>query len=281
MAFMAPPETSTREDRLPVLGFNAKAGRLFLHDRVQQPDGEWTTVKTDVTMRQPAFAVDFGRLETGWVFFSNVGPLWSMSFYGQPMPACPDSPGNSANGKALRYKAGFRLPVIGQAIGGVREFAGNAGALINGMNELHTLYEGSPEGRAGKIPLVQMTNVLEVRSGQSSNFQPVFTVLRWVDRPADLLGPRTVPAPGGPVAAPVAAVAAMRAAAARVATDQRFGPSREAANETLSETRYAPPVDRWDDEPPARMPVGASSEGRAVRTTAAGAALWADDEIPF
>jgi hypothetical protein len=254
MAFMAPPETSTREDRMPVLGFNAKAGRLFLHDRVQDQSGEWSTVKTDVTMRQPAFAVDFGRLETGWILFSNVGPLWSMSFYGQPVPACPDSPGTTASGKAQRYKAGFRVPVIGQAIGGVREFAGNAGALINGMNELHTQYEESPDARAGKIPLVKMTNVVEVRSGQSSNFQPVFTIARWVDRPAELLGPRTVPAPCAPVAAP--AVAAMRAAAARVATD----------------ARYAPPVDRWDDEPPARVPVGAQ---------AASTASWDDDEIPF
>lgn len=258
MAFMAPPPPVDRsDDRLPVLAFNAKAGRLFLHDRAPDATGEWTTVKTDVTMRQPPFAVDFGRLETGWIHFSNVGPLWSMAFYGQPIPPQPDSPGNTPTGKALRFKAGFRVPVVGQAIGGVRELAGNAGALINGMNELHTQFEEAPEARAGKIPLVKMTEVIEVRSGQSSNFQPVFSIVSWVDRPTDLLGPRTVAPPGAPTTPVRPAprpVQSVRAAATRIAPD----------------VRYAPPADRWEDERlPARVPAGASTAG------------WADDEIPF
>ncbi len=261
MAFMAPPATASNEDRTPFLGFNAKAGRLFLHDRMQLADGEWTTVKTDITMTQPAFAVDFGRLETGWIHFSNLGPQFSLAFYGQPLPAQPDSPGNTATGKPIRFKAGFRIPVIGQGIGGVRDFRGNAGALINGMNELHTEYEASPEARAGKIPLVKMTNVLEVQAGQSSNFQPVFTVLRYVDRPADLLGPRIVPPPGAQAvtARPQVAAAAPHPLASRA-------PVRAPA--------YDAPPDRWDDERwnvplPARVPAVASAAG------------WADDEIPF
>jgi hypothetical protein len=252
MAFMAPPASRSDEDRIPILAFNAKAGRLFFIDREQQPDGEWTTVKTDVTMRQPAFAVDFGRLETGWIYFSQLGPQFSMAFYGQPMPAQPDSPGNSAAGKALRFKAGFRVPVISQAIGGMRELRGNAGALINGMNELHTQYEESGQARAGKIPLVKMTEVVEVRSGQSSNFQPVFSIVSWVDRPATL-GPRTVAPPGASPVPPT------RAAATRMPP---------------APIRYTPPPeDRWDDVPPygdeypARVPAGVGA--------------WDDSEIPF
>lgn len=273
MAFMAPPDIN-REDRLPVLAYNAKAGRLFLLDRKQQADGDWVTVKTDVTMAQPAFAVDFGRLETGWIHFSNVAPQWSMAFYGQMMPAQPDSPGFTAAGKALRFKAGFRIPVISQAIGGVREFAGNAGALINGMNELHTQFEESPDARAGKIPLVKMTNVIEVRAGQASNFQPVFTILRWVERPADLLGPRVVPPPGAQAAAlrpPVPSAPAAHPLATRTPPVRQAVPD---AWDTPPPDRQIAPPDRWDDERwdaplPARMPAVASTAG------------WADDEIPF
>jgi hypothetical protein len=80
--------------------------------------------------------------------------------------------------------------------------------MITGMNELHTVYEASAEARTGKIPVVKMVNVIGVKAGQSTNFQPVFQVVAWVDRP-DVLGPRTVPVPGAgnghaaPVAAPV------------------------------------------------------------------------------
>ena len=267
MAFMAPPAAAgNNEDRMPFLGFNAKAGRLFLHDRTQQADGEWVTLKTDITMAQPAFAVDFGRLQTGWIHFSNMGPQFAMAFYGQPIPAQPDSPGSTATGKPIRFKAGFRVPVIGQGIGGVRDFRGNAGALITGMNDLHTEYEASPEARAGKIPLVKMTNVLEVQAGQSSNFQPVFTVIRYVDRPADLLGPRTVPPPGPLVAEvrtpdqrpPLQAGPPIRAAAARVAPPP---------------ARYALPDDGWSNDrwgDPSPKPEPAVAGGS-----------WGDDEIPF
>jgi hypothetical protein len=272
MAFMAPPASNIRdEDRLPILGFNAKAGRLFLHDRFQQADGEWATVKTDITMQQPAFAIDFGRLEVGWILFSeNRAPLFSMVPYGAALPPQPESPGATAAGKPFRFKAGFRVPVIGQAIGGVRELAGNAGALIGGMNNLHTEFEASAEAQYGRIPLVRMANVLEVRAGQSSNYQPVFSIVRYVDRQAKLLGPRTVSPPGIPLAA---ASPAARVPAPPIARPVVAPVVAPVAARTPPPTRQAPPsrapIDSWDDEPPARVPPAASVAG------------WADDAIPY
>lgn len=196
MAFMeAPKAAGEGGDFTPILSYNAKAGRLFLINREQQSDGGWDTNKIDVTMSQPAFAVDFGRLEVGWVHFTVGGaPQWHMVAYGNPPPPKPASPGSDEKGKALQFRNGFRLPVAGNAIGGVREFAGNSAAMINGMNDLHTAYEIAPEASAGKIPVVKLVNVVEVKSGQGSSFQPVFAIQAWVDRP-DVLGPRTVPAP--------------------------------------------------------------------------------------
>ena len=81
MAFMtATSAADTGSDRPPVLGWNSKTGRLYLHDRTQDSDGDWATSKTEVTMQKPSFAVDFGRLETGWIFFSPQGPQFSMAF---------------------------------------------------------------------------------------------------------------------------------------------------------------------------------------------------------
>jgi hypothetical protein len=198
MAFMEQPKaSSSSEDRVPILNYNAKAGRIFLHDRAQDANGVWTTNKTDITMSQPAFAVDFGRLEFGWAYFAaGQAPMFSLAFFGQPTPTRPSSPGSDDNGKPAQFKSAFRVLVMGSAIGGVRELSGNSGAIIGGMNELHTAYEAAPEAKAGKIPLVKMTNVLEVKAGQSSNFQPVFAIQGWVDRP-EVLGARMVPPPGG------------------------------------------------------------------------------------
>ena len=158
----------------------------------QNGAGVWETTETEVTMAQPAFAVDFGRLEVGWVLFTRgAAPQWHMAPYGSPTPAQPPSPGNDDGGKAIQFRMGFRVPVAGNAIGGIREFAGNSGRMIDGMNELHTAFEASPEASLGKIPVVKMVNAVPVKIGQSTNFQPVFEIITWVERP-DVLGPRTV-----------------------------------------------------------------------------------------
>lgn len=205
MAFMSPPPGASGESFTPILAYKAPAGRLFTRDRVQNGAGDWETTETDITMAQPAFAVDFGRLEVGWCHFvAGMAPQWNMVPYGQPMPNRPPSPGKDDKGKDLNYRNGFRVPVAGQAIGGIRELAGNSNALITGMNELHTQFEAAPEAGMGKIPVVKMINVIAVKAGQATNFQPVFQIQSWVDRP-DVLGARTVPAPRA-TAAPAAPV---------------------------------------------------------------------------
>jgi hypothetical protein len=213
MAFMQAPVSTgggDMADRLPILSYNAKAGRLFVLDRTQAPDGIWETNKTDVTMTQPTFAVDFLSLEVGHMHFAaGQAPIFVMVPMGQPMPPKPASPGNDDKGKALQFRQGFRLKVIGREIGGARELAGNAGTFIEGMNDLHTEYEASPEAAKGKLPLVKMTNVVGVKAGQSENYKPVFKITGWVDRPA-VLGTATVSppsrgAPAAPAKAPPAA----------------------------------------------------------------------------
>ena len=241
MAFMAVSTSAgSTADRVPVLAYNAKSGRLALHDRMQGNDGKWCTVKTDVTRSEPAFSVDFGTLEVGFIHFaSDRAPLFVLAPYGQPGPSEPESPGiDASTGKPLRCKPGFRVPVIGRAIGGVREFAGNSVALITGMNALHDDYESAPEARAGKLPLVKMTDVLEIRSGATSNYQPVFEIVSWVDRLDAALGPRTVAAPGG---------GNVRAQPARTAAPA----TRYAARNETIETQHAssePPAGRWGDD---------------------------------
>lgn len=223
MSFMQPPASASGEF-VPILAYNATAGRMFLRDRIQNGAGDWEASETDITMSQPTFAIDFGRLEVGWCHFvRGQAPQWLMVAYGQPMPDRPASPGKDGTGKVLNYRNGFRVLVAGNAIGGVRELAGNSASLINAMNEIHTLYEASPEAAMGKIPIVKMTGTTPVKAGQATNYQPMFAIQAWVDRP-EMLGARTVPAPravappqaAAPPAAPAVPVTPPQAAAAPV-----------------------------------------------------------------
>lgn len=195
MAFMQVNQGGNAAEFLPILSYKANHGRLYLRDRAQNAIGDWEATETDVTKQEPAFAVDFGTLEMGWcLFVKGAAALWTMAYVGQPEPPKPASPGKDTLGKDLDFKRGFRVRVAGKDIGGIREFAGNSNALCGAMNDLHTQFEKAPEAAQGKIPLVKMTDVVTVKVGQSTNFQPVFTIQAWVDRP-DALGPRMVPAP--------------------------------------------------------------------------------------
>jgi len=265
MAFMkAPVSAGSITDSTPALYYNAKAGRHGLIDRYQDGNGEWVTAKTDTTDERLKFAVDFGRLEVGWIHFEDRrAPLYAMTPFGQPQPAEPEVPWSTA-AKPKRCKLGFRVPIIGKQIGGVREFAGNSLALIAGMNDLHTEYEEAPEAAAGKLPLVQILRTREVRSGQATNYMPVFVTGEWVERPR-ILGPRTVAPPGAP--------AAGTAAAPRVVgrTADTGGIDVDAIHrEVLARGRDAddePPAGRWeDDAPPAA--VGRPVNGTRVVTRA-------------
>jgi len=130
--------------------------------------------------------------------------------FGQALPPQPAAVGtvkDERTGKERpnNFKQGFRLKVAGKALAGtieasVRELAANAGVTIEGLNELHTAFEAAPEAIAGKIPVVQVAQVLPTKAGQSTNYKPVFKIVQWADRPEGILGPRTVPAPNSAAA---------------------------------------------------------------------------------
>ena len=50
MAFMTTPTSAGGGERLPILKFDARAGRLFIIDRIQAADGNWNSQPTDITM---------------------------------------------------------------------------------------------------------------------------------------------------------------------------------------------------------------------------------------
>ena len=185
---------------LPIVKYDARAGRFF---RVDKDNG--ITEQVDITSPDLKFAIDFGSIEVGYVQFSAQGPVRHMVPYdGRSLPAQPQDKG--VDGKLLS-RPGFYALVAGQAIGGIREWCSNAAILLNALDDLFNLYAEQPEAAAGKIPLISIVSTVPVNSGtgaqKSTNYKPVFKVVGWVDRLADM-GERTVPPPA-PKAFPAAA----------------------------------------------------------------------------
>jgi len=178
-------------DFLPIVTFDARAGRMFRVDRMQQSDGSWVSNKIDITNVQPTFLVDFPTLETGWAAFLPTGPNFVMAPLGQPLPAKP----------SLDHKQAFKVRLFSpKHLEGLREFGSSSKAVIGALDRLHSDYEVAPEASAGQLPVVKFAGSTPITTkgpqGTTTNYSPVFEVVSWAARPADW--------PAATVAAPTA-----------------------------------------------------------------------------
>lgn len=208
-------------DIKPYINYDAKAGRMFRVDRNQQGDGSYATDKVEIT-NIVQFVADLENIRVGWISYTSQGPIRKLVVLGkEPIPARPDDKG--ADGKPS-FKQGFEIDLMlnkESGGGGARVFGSAAGCVIEAVDALHDAYAAAPESKAGKLPVVKVAGVSPVKSGQSTNYKPTFSIVSWIDRPAPLASsvssPATAPSsapstgstPVGPPAAQVPQQAAM------------------------------------------------------------------------
>jgi len=184
-------------DYKPIVKYDARAGRFFRVDRSQDAAGNWQTNNVEISQGFQAI-FDLDNIEVGWALLAaGVAPSWSMVPLGTALPPKPSD----------QHKQCFRVMVkLGKNSGGdAREFASQAKVVIAAVDALHTLFLAERAQNPGKLPVVAMTGTTPVTTtgkGQSStNYQPVFAIQKWVDRPAELGGSA---APAGATPAPPA-----------------------------------------------------------------------------
>lgn len=165
------------------LKYNAKAGRWYTKD--DKPEAAEYEV-TDMTA-----VFDLQNVRTGWFLFAaGVAPVKQFD------PSLTEAAAKPGEG----FKRGFEVNVFsGKNIGGVREFASTAGAVIDSINSLYDAYEIAPERAQGKLPVVKCTGVNPVTGKHGTNYSPTLEIVAWVDRPVELAGdPPKVPPAGSP-----------------------------------------------------------------------------------
>jgi hypothetical protein len=169
----------TAGDFLPIIKYDARAGRVFRIDRTA--DGREPIDITDTF----AAVFDFENIETGWLNFSGPQPDFKLVKMGETLPVRPSE--NHKNGIRIMLKlhpqcAGTDKPV--------REFSTSAKAALNGIERLYLDYQQNKPGN-GKLPIVAMQGSTPVKTGtgdrQSTNYVPKFAIVGWANRPSDLV----------------------------------------------------------------------------------------------
>lgn len=167
----------------PYIAFDAKAGRMFRIDRAQGGDGMWQTDKVEITSTVQ-MVVDLPNIRVGWINYTSQGPVRKLVTLGkEPIPPRPDD--KNLEGKPA-FKQAFEVEILlDKASGGgvARVFGSSAACVIEAVDALHDAFGVASEGKAGKLPIVKIASVQPVKSGQSTNYKPVFAIAGWVDRP--------------------------------------------------------------------------------------------------
>ena len=170
MAFMQ-SNTGGGEDFKTYVKYNAKAGRWYT--KKDEPDAE------EFEVRDMTAVFDFNSLKTGWFLFAaGVAPVKQLN---EKLHVFSPRPADG-------FKQGFQINLFsGKNLLGVREFASTAGVVIDAMNELHDAYEAASESKSGLMPVVKCVDVKPISGTHGTNYAPVFQILSWVERPAELI----------------------------------------------------------------------------------------------
>lgn len=171
-------ETANNGDFLPIVKYDARAGRLSRVDRINNE-----SVPVDITNTFRA-VFDLENLETGWIDFESGAPQFALTRLGSgPKPEKPND----------NYREGVRCLIkLGKDVGGdIREFCSTAKAFMRGFDKLHDEYKSLAAANPGKLPVVSLETTMPHSTGEgarkSTNYVPVFKIVNWVNRPEDLV----------------------------------------------------------------------------------------------
>ena len=166
-------------DFLPIAKYDARSGRW---SRIDRAAGENTS--HDITKNFKAI-FDFENLEGGFIrFAAGMAPDFRVTRLSDNVPV--NDPGDG-------YKKGVRFIVkLAKDCGGdIREVASNARAFVIAIRKLYKEYLEGVKSNPGKLPVVIMTDSAPLTSGEgatrSTNYEPVFEISGWVNRPEDLV----------------------------------------------------------------------------------------------
>ena len=172
-------ETSTGGDFMPIVKYDARAGRLFRMDRNDTGNG-FSNEAIDITSSFKAI-VDFENVEVGWIDFpAGSAPHFALVPMGSMMPDRPSA----------RHKNGVRFVLkLAKDCGGakpIREIAGTSKAFLSGIEAVFNEYQGAKAENAGKLPVIVLEKTTPIKSGsgekQSTNYQPTFRISAWAPR---------------------------------------------------------------------------------------------------
>lgn len=156
----------------PYCKYNAKAGRWY----VKKDDAE-------VEVPNPTFVADFDNIKTGWFLFMEGQAPSIVHDKSLTEPAAKPSD---------KHKRGFEVDLYSQNLfGGVVVMTAASMHVNNAINDVYEQYEAQRGANAGKLPVVSCTGTTPMKDKMGTNYRPNLSIVKWVDRPAEMAAEST------------------------------------------------------------------------------------------
>lgn len=168
-------EPSSGGDFLPIVKYDARAGRFF---RIDWDGADNSPV--DITGEFKAL-FDFENVEVGWIAFPpGSAPSFVLVPIGSQLPPRPSE----------LHKNGIRfLMKLAKGCGGdkpIREIASVAKAFLSGVEAVYNDYTAQKAQNPGALPVITMVKSSPITTGSgqrsSTNYQPTFKIIGWAPR---------------------------------------------------------------------------------------------------
>lgn len=165
-------------DFLPIIKIDGKDGGV---ERTTW-DG---TSKGVETVNDLVCLMDFATLKVGWIEFTDKGPDKRLVAIGDPLP---DRPGE-------KHKQGIQLVVLLPGGLGCHEICTTASGVISALEMVYDTVTEAAEWSQGKVPVVRLKEFQKEKTKHGARAIPVFEILDWKARPAELEPHKATPKP--------------------------------------------------------------------------------------
>jgi len=169
-------ETKNKGDILSIIKFDAKAGEFLVENRSPNGDGTWSRDYDELKL-PIKLVMDLGDIDVGWLSFASGAPDFQMVKVGDKVPAQP-SP---------EHKQAFRVRVFNKSLG-LREFSHSAKTVMRAMDDLHNQFEAERGANMGKMPVVEISEILTIKYKKKDQTEgrvkvPAWKIVSWIDAP--------------------------------------------------------------------------------------------------
>jgi len=166
--------SSSANDFIPPLRYSATTGLWTTWDEVAR---EMVEVAAGFTA-----IIDLEHVKTGWLRFAR----------GEKPDLVWDLGGNIGQRPSKDHRRGFAVNLFSPEIYGLRELCSNTTGLVAALVALYDQYEAAPERQRGLLPLIQCGEPTPVETSNGQVWDPVFVIVDWIPRPAELPVPPPV-----------------------------------------------------------------------------------------